>query len=66
MFALNHARPGSRILPDDVGDGRVAFAFRREAGGAAELADFTSSEEGVKIDDGTIHLHALVGQRRRA
>ena len=50
MFALNHARPGSRILEDDLGKGRLAFAFRREAGGAAELFDFTSSEKGVKID----------------
>jgi xylan 1,4-beta-xylosidase len=50
MFALNHARPGSRILEDDLGKRRVAFAFRREAGGAAELFDFTSSQEGVKID----------------
>ncbi|MDR3745877.1 MAG: glycoside hydrolase family 52 protein [Acidobacteriaceae bacterium] len=50
MFALNHARPGSRILSEDLGGGRVAFAFRREAGAAAELRDFTSSEEGVKID----------------
>ncbi|MDR3739125.1 MAG: glycoside hydrolase family 52 protein [Terracidiphilus sp.] len=50
MFALNHARPGSRLLDDDLGSGRVAFAFRREAGGAAELKDFTASEDGVKID----------------
>jgi xylan 1,4-beta-xylosidase len=50
MFALNHARPGSRILEDDLGKRRVAFAFRREAGGAAELFDFTSSQKGVKID----------------
>ncbi len=50
MFALNHARPGSRILEEDLGQGRLAFAFRREAGAAAELFDFTSSEEGVKID----------------
>jgi len=52
MFALNHARPGSRTLPEELGSGRVAFAFRREAGGAAELFDFTSSEEGEKIDAG--------------
>ena len=51
MFALNHARPGSRILNDDLGNGRLAFAFRREAGGAAELRDFTASEEGVKVED---------------
>lgn len=52
MFALNHARPGSRILEDNVGKGRVGFAFRREAGAAAELFDFTKSEKGKKIDAG--------------
>jgi hypothetical protein len=51
MFALNHARPGSRILNDDLGSDRLAFAFRREAGGAAELRDFTANEEGVKVED---------------
>ncbi|MGA2216862.1 MAG: glycoside hydrolase family 52 protein [Terracidiphilus sp.] len=50
MFALNHARPGSRILNDDLGAGRLAFAFRREAGGAAELRDFTTSDEGVQVE----------------
>ncbi|MGH9561207.1 MAG: glycoside hydrolase family 52 protein [Terracidiphilus sp.] len=50
IFALNHARPGSLILPDDLGSGRVAFAFRREAGCAAELRDFTSSSDGAKLD----------------
>lgn len=50
IFALNHARPGSRILEDNIGSGRVAFAFRREAGCAAELFDFTSSANGVKLD----------------
>ena len=50
IFALNHARLGSRILEDNLGTGRVAFAFRREAGCAAELFDFTSSANGVKID----------------
>jgi hypothetical protein len=48
MFALNHARPGTRILEDNLGAGRLAFAFRREAGGAAELFDFTSNEKGTK------------------
>jgi hypothetical protein len=52
IFALNHARPGSRTLAEDLGSGRVAFAFRREAGGAAELLDFTFSEEGEKINVG--------------
>lgn len=50
MFALNHARPGSRILEDDLGSGRLGFAFRREAGGAAELLDFTASDKGAKTD----------------
>ena len=50
MFALNHARPGCRILEEDLGLGRVAFAFRREAGCAAELLDFTSSKKGVKTE----------------
>ncbi len=48
MFALNHARPGTRILEDDLGAGRLGFAFRREAGGAAELFDFTANEKGTK------------------
>ena len=52
MFALNHARPGSRTLTEDLGSGRVGFAFRREAGAAAELLDFTSSAAGVKVTDG--------------
>jgi hypothetical protein len=44
IFALNHARSGTRILTDDLGaPGRVGFAFRREAGAAAELFDETSS-----------------------
>ena len=49
IFALNHARPGSLILEEDLGEDRAAFAFRREAGCAAELFDFTSSEEGTKL-----------------
>jgi hypothetical protein len=43
IFAINHARSGTRILNDDLGgQGRVGFAFRREAGAAAELIDETS------------------------
>jgi hypothetical protein len=45
IFALNHARSGTRILTDDLGaPGRVGFAFRREAGAAAELFNVTSSD----------------------
>jgi hypothetical protein len=43
MFAMNHARPGSRILEYDLGAGRLGFAFRREAGGAAELFELTAN-----------------------
>ena len=44
IFALNHARSGTRILDDDLGaHGRVGFAFRREAGAAAELHNLTAS-----------------------
>jgi xylan 1,4-beta-xylosidase len=50
MFALNHARPGARILTEDLGPGRLGFAFRREAGGAAQLFDFTSDEEGTQAE----------------
>jgi len=52
MFALNHARPGCLILEEDLGAGRLAFAFRREAGGAAELFDYTASDKGAKVDAG--------------
>ena len=45
MFALIHARPGERILEDDLGAGRLGFAFRREAGGAAELWDWTTGKK---------------------
>lgn len=48
IFALNHARTGSRILEDSLGTGRLGFAFRREAAGAAELFDFTTSGKGKK------------------
>jgi hypothetical protein len=48
IFAMNHARPGCRILEEGLGAGRVGFAFRREAGGAAQLLDLTSSEKGAK------------------
>jgi hypothetical protein len=65
MFALNHARPGSRTLPEDLGSGRVAFAFRREAGGAAELFDFTSSEQGVKIQSWLLFAHSACGRGLR-
>lgn len=39
IFALNHARSGTRILTEDLGTGRVGFAYRREAGAAAELVE---------------------------
>jgi hypothetical protein len=50
FFSLNFARPGSRILDTDLGGrGRVAFAFRHEAGVAGELFDEVA---GSRIDTG--------------
>ena len=46
IFALNHSRPGPRMITDDLGrKSRVGFAFRREAGVAAEVFDLTSSRK---------------------
>jgi hypothetical protein len=43
IFSLNHARSGTRILEESLGgQARAGFAFRREAGVAAELFDITS------------------------
>ncbi len=40
IFALNHARTGPRMINEDLGSSRrVGFAFRREAGVAAEVFD---------------------------
>ena len=44
IFALNHARSGTRVISEDLGKGRAGFAFRREFGAAAELFDETSGE----------------------
>ncbi|GAA0574406.1 glycoside hydrolase family 52 protein [Rhizomicrobium electricum] len=44
IFALNHARTGPRMIVDDLGGKtRVGFAFRREAGVAAEVVDITGA-----------------------
>ena len=44
IFALNHARTGPRMITDDLGGKhRVGFAFRREAGVAAEVVDITGT-----------------------
>jgi xylan 1,4-beta-xylosidase len=44
IFALNHARTGPRMINDDLGSpSRIGFAFRREAGVAAEVVDLSSS-----------------------
>jgi hypothetical protein len=46
IFTLNHARPGPRMIDEDLGSaGRVGFAFRREAGVAAEVFDLSSSKK---------------------
>jgi hypothetical protein len=46
IFALNHSRPGPRMITDDLGrKTRTGFAFRREAGVAAEVFDLTSKKK---------------------
>jgi len=46
IFALNHSRPGPRMIDESLGsDGRVGFAFRREAGVAAEVFDVTGGKK---------------------
>jgi len=46
IFALNHSRPGPRMIEDNLGSKkRVGFAFRREAGVAAEVFDVTGSKK---------------------
>jgi xylan 1,4-beta-xylosidase len=46
IFALNHSRPGPRMIDDDLGSKkRVGFAFRREAGAAAEVFDMTGPKK---------------------
>ena len=46
IFALNHSRTGPRMITDDLGrKTRTGFAFRREAGVAAEVWDVTSKKK---------------------
>ena len=48
IFALNHSRPGPRMINDDLGSpDRVGFAFRREAGVAAQVSDL--SDKNAKL-----------------
>ncbi|MDE2264268.1 MAG: hypothetical protein KGL29_00075 [Alphaproteobacteria bacterium] len=50
IFALNHSRPGPRMITDDLGKKtRVGFAFRREAGVAAEVFDMTDGKKGAAM-----------------
>lgn len=49
IFALNHSRPGPRMITEDLGAlARVGFAFRREAGVAAEVVDITGAAKADK------------------
>jgi len=46
IFALNHSRTGPHMITDDLGrKTRTGFAFRREAGVAAEVWDVTSKKK---------------------
>jgi hypothetical protein len=45
IFALNHSRPGPRMIDVDLGSSsRVGFAFRREAGVAGEVFDVATKK----------------------
>ncbi len=44
IFALNHARSGTRMLDEGLAEGRTGFAFRLEAGAAAEVYDETNGK----------------------
>jgi hypothetical protein len=46
IFALNHSRPGPHMISENLGrKNRAGFAFRREAGVAAEVFDLTSAKK---------------------
>ena len=61
VFALNHSRTGPHMISDDLGrKTRAGFAFRREAGVAAEVFDVTSKKKAA--GPAAVRLHALVGR----
>jgi hypothetical protein len=66
IFALNHARPGPRMIDEDLGSpGRTGFAFRREAGVAAELFDVTGAKKATGAPFGFMRWSATDGIRER-
>ncbi|HUO97080.1 MAG TPA: glycoside hydrolase family 52 protein [Rhizomicrobium sp.] len=66
IFALNHSRPGPRMITDDLGGAtRVGFAFRREAGVAAEVFDITSAKKPGPAPFGFMRWSATDGIREK-
>ena len=66
IFALNHARPGPRMIDEDLGSaGRTGFAFRREAGVAAKLFDVTGAKKAAGAPFGFMRWSATDGIRER-
>jgi len=66
IFALNHARPGPRMIDEDLGSaGRTGFAFRREAGVVAELFDVTGAKKAAGAPFGFMRWSATDGIRER-
>lgn len=66
IFALNHSRPGPRMITDDLGGAnRVGFAFRREAGVAAEVFDITSGKKPGPAPFGFMRWSATDGIREK-
>jgi len=66
IFSLNHSRPGPRMITDDLGDpARVGFAFRREAGVAAEAFDITAGKKPGPTPFGFMRWSATDGIREK-
>ena len=66
IFALNHSRPGPRMIDEDLGKAnRVGFAFRREAGVAGEVFDITDAKKAAGAPFGFMRWSATDGIRER-
>jgi xylan 1,4-beta-xylosidase len=66
IFALNHSRPGPRMINDNLGSkNRVGFAFRREAGVAGQVFDITGPKKAAGAPFGFMRWSATDGIRER-
>jgi xylan 1,4-beta-xylosidase len=66
FFALGYSRNGTHVLDADLGaPGRIGFAFRREAGVAAEVLDLTGQPGEVAAPFAFMRWSASDGLRER-